>query len=134
MTAIRMICLIMFFALAAPAAELYAGNAASAGERVYPDVLRVSIRKSAPGVFRFDVTISSPDTGWKKYANAFRVKTVDEKVLGVRVLYHPHVDEQPFTRSLGRVKIKSGIREVIVDARDSVKGWGGKSMRVAVPH
>lgn len=137
MIALRMICLIMLVALAAPASRLYAGNAmsgASAGKRVYPDVLKVSIRKAASGVFRLDVTISSPDTGWKKYANAFRVKTSDGQVLGTRVLYHPHVDEQPFTRSLGRVKIKPGIREVIVDARDSVKGWGGKSMRVVVPH
>jgi hypothetical protein len=101
---------------------------------VYPDVLKVGVRKSAPGVFRFDATISSLDTGWKKYANAFRVKTVDGQVLGVRILYHPHVDEQPFTRSLGGVKIKSGMRQVIVDARDSVKGWGGKSVRVRVPH
>lgn len=127
----------MLAALTVPASGLYAGDAmsgASTGKRVYPDVLKVSIRKAAPGVFRFDVTISSPDTGWKKYANAFRVKTADGHVLGTRVLYHPHVDEQPFTRSLGGVKIKSGIREVMVDARDSVKGWGGKSMRVVVPH
>ena len=129
--------LIMFFVVAVAATSLCVKGvvpAASAEKRVYPDVLKVSVRKSAAGVFRFEVTISSPDTGWKKYANAFRVKTEDDKVLGTRVLYHPHVDEQPFTRSLVRVRISSEIREAVVDARDSVEGWGGKSMRVVVPH
>ena len=73
--------------------------------RVYPDVLKVEVRKTAKGVFSFDVTISSPDTGWKKYANAFRVKAIKGRILGTRILYYPHVNEQPFTRALSGVKI-----------------------------
>ncbi|MFC1492279.1 hypothetical protein ACFLQ0_06810, partial [Nitrospinota bacterium] len=95
-------------------------GAESSRKRVYPDVLKVQVRSTAPEVYSFDVTISSPDTGWKKYANAFRVRTEDNKVFGTRILYHPHVNEQPFTRSLHGVKIPANVREVIVDARDSV--------------
>jgi hypothetical protein len=113
---------------------LRAQTASPPGQRVHADVLQVRITRTAPGVFRFDVTISSPDTGWKKYANAFRVKTLDNQVLGTRILIHPHVNEQPFTRSLSGVKIPPDVRQVVVDARDSVAGWGGKTGQVSVPH
>ena len=106
---------------------------AASGKRVYADVLRVEVLKTGVGVYSFSATVSSPDTGWKKYANAFRVRTEKEIVLGTRVLFHPHVNEQPFTRSLSGVKIPPDVREVVVDARDSVAGWGGKSVRVILP-
>ena len=56
-----------------------------------------------------------------------------EKVLGKRVLYHPHVNEQPFTRSLHGVKIPPGVGKVTVEAEDSVEGWGGKTRQVQIP-
>ncbi len=106
---------------------------AASGKRIFADVLRVEVQKTRPGVFSFSATISSPDTGWKKYANGFRVRTEVGKVMGTRVLFHPHVNEQPFTRSLSGVKIPANVREVIVDAQDSVAGWGGKSVRIKLP-
>jgi len=57
----------------------------------------------------------------------------DGTVLGTRTLYHPHVDEQPFTRSLSGVKIPGSIKEVTVRSYDSVHGYGGKTLIVAVP-
>lgn len=109
-----------------------APSASAQSPRRHPDVLKVSVRRGGANVYSFDVTISSPDTGWKKYANAFRVRTLDGKVLGTRILYHPHVDEQPFTRSLTGVRIPADVEEVLVEARDSVAGWGGKSLRVKI--
>ena len=106
---------------------------AASGKRVYADVLRVEVRKTGAGMYSFSATVSSPDTGWKKYANAFRVRAKSGKVLGTRVLFHPHVNEQPFTRSLSDVRIPPDVMEVIVDAKDSVAGWGGKSVRVKLP-
>jgi hypothetical protein len=103
-------------------------------KRIYPDVLKVEVRKTAKGVFSFDVTILSPDTGWKKYANAFRVKAIKGRILGTRILYHPHVNEQPFTRALSGVKIPPDLQRVLVEARDSVEGWGGRSQNVKIPH
>ena len=96
------------------------------------DVVDVRVTRSGDA-YRFDVTVAHADTGWDHYANAWEVSTPDGTVLGVRTLHHPHVDEQPFTRSLGGVRIPDGVTEVIVRARDSVHGWAGKAMTVSVP-
>jgi hypothetical protein len=78
----------------------------------------------------FNVTVEHADTGWDHYADKWDVVAPDGSVLATRVLYHPHVDEQPFTRSLGGVAVPEGVTEVILRAHDSVHGYGGKEMRV----
>lgn len=80
----------------------------------------------------FDVTVSHADTGWDHYADAWRVVGPDGMVYGTRTLLHPHVDEQPFTRSLDGVTIPADVTEVTVEAHDSVHGWGGTAVRVAL--
>lgn len=81
--------------------------------------------KSGAG-WRFDVTLSHPDTGWDHYADGWRVLAMDGTVLGTRVLHHPHVNEQPFTRSLGGVAIPEGTKQVQIQAKDSLEGWAGE--------
>lgn len=73
--------------------------------------------------YRFDVTIQHPDTGWDHYADGWRVTLEDGTELGFRELLHPHVNEQPFTRSLTGVSVPSGVASVFIQARDSVHGW-----------
>jgi hypothetical protein len=51
-------------------------------------------------------------------------------VLATRILHHPHVNEQPFTRSLGGVMIPADISAVTVRAHDSVHGYGGKTLTI----
>jgi hypothetical protein len=51
-------------------------------------------------------------------------------VLGTRTLYHPHVEEQPLTRSLSGVRIPDGVTSVIVRAHDLEHGYGGKEFSV----
>lgn len=80
----------------------------------------------------FEVTVESADTGWEKYADAWEIRSPDGDVLGVRELTHPHVDEQPFTRSLSGVVIPDGVGEVTVVARDSVAGFCGETVTVAL--
>jgi hypothetical protein len=101
--------------------------------RMCADVENVEITAEADGTFRFDVTVRSPDTGWEKYADAWEVRGPDGTVLGTRVLTHPHVDEQPFTRSLSGVAIPEGIAQVEVAARDLVEGFCGTNRPVLVP-
>lgn len=74
--------------------------------------------------WRFDVTISHPDTGWDHYADGWGIYLEDGTELGFRTLAHPHVNEQPFTRSLSGVKIPAGTTTVIVRPRDSMETWG----------
>jgi hypothetical protein len=94
--------------------------AAIAGEAT---VVGVAATPEGSG-WRFDVTVSHADEGWDHYADAWQVLGPEESVLGTRELLHPHVNEQPFTRSLSGVEVPSGIGEVKVRARDSVHGWG----------
>jgi len=97
------------------------------------DVVAVEVREEPGGSYRFDVTIASDETGWDKYADRWQVLAPDGTVLGTRELAHPHVTEQPFTRSLGGVTIPDGVERVRVRAHDSVEGWGGAEMTVALP-
>lgn len=80
----------------------------------------------------FHVTLKHGDTGWDHYADAWRVVTEDGKELGTRTLYHPHVDEQPFTRSLGDVKIPADANVVYVEAHDKVHGWSKQRYKVKI--
>ena len=109
---------------------LFLSIPADAGEA---DVIDVAVKKTAENTYFFKVTVRHADEGWDHYANKWDVVAPDGSVLGTRTLYHPHVDEQPFTRSLSDVKIPEPISEVTVRAHDSVHEYGGKTVTVAVP-
>ena len=115
--------LALALAIALAPATAFAGQA---------DVLKVNITQQGDS-YRFDVTVAHADTGWDHYADAWEIVGPDGTVLGVRTLAHPHVDEQPFTRSQGGVKIPTGVDSVTVRAHDKVHGWGGAEMTVTVP-
>lgn len=88
---------------------------------------------SSGDTYRVLATILSADTGWEKYADAWEVRAPDGTVLGTRILAHPHVDEQPFTRSLDGVDIPAAVTEVEIAAHDSVAGFCGETVSIAVP-
>ncbi len=77
-----------------------------------------------------ETTLRHHDSGWDHYADAWRLVTADGKILGTRTLYHPHVDEQPFTRSLGDITIPADIKIIFVEAHDKVHGWSSKRVRI----
>ncbi len=97
------------------------------------DVVEVAIAREDSGTYRFDVTVHSPDTGEEKYADLWEVRAPDGTVLGERILTHPHVEEQPFTRSQGGIEVPAEHRSVAVVARDSVAGFCGKAVEIEVP-
>ncbi len=94
------------------------------------DVIEVQALPEGADSWRFNVTVRHADTGWDHYANKWEVVAPDGRILGTRVLAHPHENEQPFTRSLGGVKIPSDVTRVTVRAGDSVHGLGGKEVSV----
>lgn len=96
----------------------------------YPDVIDVSVSAGGDGSYTFDATISSPYDTPDRYADAFRVRTPDGTVLGVRELTHPHQDEQPFTRSLTGVEVPAAVDRVVVEGRDRANGWGGATVEI----
>ncbi|MEE9355721.1 MAG: hypothetical protein V3U75_09055, partial [Methylococcaceae bacterium] len=89
------------------------------------DVLDVKIRSVDRNTFAIDVTVRHDDTGWDHYANAWEVLDEAGQVLGSRLLLHPHIDEQPFTRS-NTVIIPEGVKKITVRAKDLVHGLGGE--------
>ncbi len=80
----------------------------------------------------FFVTLEHQDKGWDHYANRWEVLTLDGEVIATRTLLHPHVNEQPFMRSLSHVKIPQGVKKVMLRAHDSVHGYGGKTLTVRI--
>lgn len=95
-------------------------------------VKNVIVTKNGSG-YTFDVTVSHGDTGWDDYVDAWRIRDTAGNVLGQRSLSHPHVNEQPFTRSLSGVKVPEGATSVIVEAHDTVTGWAPQGKTVQLP-
>ena len=73
------------------------------------------------------------DAGWNHYADRWEVIGPDNTVLGIRTLWHPHVNEQPFTRILERVAIPENLTRVTIRVHDSVHGFGEKEKVVILP-
>jgi len=97
------------------------------------DVVNVTIESLGDGRFRINATVAHDDTGWDHYANRWDVLNEAGEVIGVRELAHPHVNEQPFTRST-LVTIPKSVKTITVRANDSVHELGGKTFEIAVPH
>jgi hypothetical protein len=101
------------------------------------DITFVRAILSAEGSWTFHVTVQHPDTGWEDYADGWDVVLPDGAVLKTaqddpftRLLLHPHVDEQPFTRSQSGLIIPEEIETITVRAHDIVDGFGGQEVIV----
>jgi len=113
-----------FFLLLLLTKVVYAGEA---------DVIAVEAKQMGVNLYRFEVTVRHDDAGWKYYADKWDVVAPEGEVFGSRTLRHPHVDEQPFTRSLSGIKIPERIQQVTIRAHCSVHGNGGKVVTVDLP-
>lgn len=82
--------------------------------------------------WRFSVTLAHPDTGWEHYADGWRVLDANGHELGMRILAHPHVNEQPFSRFLAGVTIPAGTVSVFIQSRCVVDGWGDTLFKVVL--
>ncbi len=75
-------------------------------------------------ICKFSVTIRHADEGWSHFANGWTVSSPAGELLAHRALAHPHVNEQPFTRSIQGIKIPPNVDTVFIRANDSVHGEG----------
>ena len=101
-------------------------NLADWGVFDYAHVLGVTFTRTAADTYTVSATVRHDDTGWDDYADAFEV--MGEQVEnGLRELLHPHVEEQPFTRSQSDVEASG---EVWLEAKTNVTGSGGSKVYV----
>ena len=94
----------------------------------------VEVRLEATGEESFQVwaTVQHDDEGWQHYADKWEILDMEGNLLDTRVLLHPHSPD-PFTRSLSPVKIPDHVKKIRVRAHDSVHGYGGKEVIIAIP-
>ena len=94
------------------------------------EIVHAGFRQTGTGEWSVNVTLRHADAGWEHYADAWRIVTTDGTIAGTRTLYHPHENEQPFTRSLGGVAIAPGTTTVYVEAHDTVHGWSPQRLPI----
>ena len=101
------------------------------------DVIFVKAEDHGAKGWTFHVTVEHPDTGWGDYCNGWDVVTDKGQVLKhqegdpfTRLLFHPHENEQPFTRSESRLQIPDGTLFLTVRAHDLIHGFGGKEIKI----
>jgi hypothetical protein len=89
-----------------------------------PEVMGVDWERADDGTYTFRVTLRHDDTGWDHYANWWVVESLEGEELARRVLRHPHVEEQPFTRGIQGVQLPSGTEAVTIRGHCSQHGHG----------
>ena len=97
------------------------------------DVLGARIEQAPDGSYRIAATVRHADGGWDHYADRWEVLGPRGQVIATRVLLHPHVHEQPFTRGLSGVRIPPTWTWVRIRAHDKVHGYGGRQVTLSVP-
>ena len=98
-----------------------------------PAIIRDVTISATGGAYTVSVTLQHGDTGWDDYADGWRVEAADGTVLGTRTLFHPHVKEQPFTRSLGGVAIPEDLSQVYIRASTNAEGWDDATIAFPMP-
>ena len=96
------------------------------------DVVNAEVIRGDDGSLTFNVTVQHADEGWNHYADHWLILDKDEQVIAARKLMHPHVNEQPFTRSLSYIQIPDEVTEVTIRAHCSVDNYSGKNMVIKI--
>jgi hypothetical protein len=100
--------------------------------RVFADEVQIvsaDFRQASDGTWSVDVGLLHEDSGWDHYADIWRVLDEQGRILGERVLLHPHENEQPFVRGTNGLVIPEDAILYVV-AHDSVHGWSRNRLEV----
>lgn len=95
------------------------------------DVIAAGVEHVGGDFYRFNVTVQHDDESWEHFAKAWEVLDSEGKVLGARVLLHPHINEQPFTRSQ-MITIPKNVNQVTIRAYDLIHEFGGKELTINI--
>jgi len=97
-----------------------------------PKVVNARIIKLGKTSYEFQVTVQHVDASWEHFADRWEIIGPGGRVLGTRVLYHPHIGERQFTRKLRGVTIPEGVEHVIVRVHDKLHGYSREKL-IALP-
>lgn len=97
-----------------------------------PVAVKTRILTVGKNSYDVEVTVQHGDSSWEHYADRWEVIGSGGRVLGTRVLLHPHIGERWFTRKLRRVTIPAGVEHIIIRVHDKVHGYG-RDRLVAMP-
>ncbi len=109
-------------------ALLFSYTTCFAGEA---DVLSAEVEHSGGNYYHIKATVKHNDENWDHFAASWEVLDQDGNILGVRVLRHPHIREQPFTREL-TVEIPDHIENITIRAYDLIHHYGGKEFTLKI--
>ncbi len=93
----------------------------------------VEVRVHCESSCTIKATVLHQDEGWEHYVDRWEMVSDSGEVLAVRTLYHPHVQEQPFTRAIYGYERPKTPQWVTIRAHDSLHGFGGQTKRVRIP-
>jgi len=93
------------------------------------EIVNVYMQETDSG-WRAEVTLKHNDTSWEHYADAWRVVDRNGHLIKTRVLFHPHINEQPFTRSLSGISIPADQSIIYVEAHDKQHGWSKQRVEI----
>ena len=85
------------------------------------EIKNVTVSKSSNNLYTFNVTILHNDTGWNHYINKWTIVDSNDNIIATRILHHPHVNEQPFTRSKSNVLIDGTSKEYFIKIYENIK-------------
>jgi len=97
------------------------------------NILDVDVKNEGNDRYTFHVTVQHEDNGWDHYADRWEILTPEGEIVAIRILRHPHIKEQPFTRGLPFVPVSKDINEVTIRAHCSVDGFEGIENKVTLP-
>ena len=104
---------------------LFPAGRADAGE---PQVAKARILLIGKDSYEFEVTVAHFDTGWDHFLDRWEIVGPGGKVIGTRMLFHPHIGEDYVTRTLRGVTIPEGTGEVLIRVHDKRHGYGREKL------
>lgn len=99
-------------------------------ETIRADVVEVTVGGNE-GSYTFSVSVKSSDTGCEQYADWWEVLRDDGTLVYRRVLGHPHVAEEPFTRNGVSIDIQKDTI-IYIRAHMNNKGYVGDVFKGSV--
>lgn len=94
------------------------------------EILTAALFHQSQDEYLVNVKLKHQDTGGDHYADAWRIIDDQGNILGNRILLHPHVGEQPFTRALSNVKLDDNLTHIYIEAHDNHHGWAKQKLEI----